>query len=841
MSSTNNLDAKNAYEKICKFSNKSGRYYKTLFHVHTPESYDYKLFIDRENFSYENATDEEMFEICVELGILPKADNYTNYKKIGVEDGLYESYKEAFAFLIFVYYLAEKNIEIAILADHNTIAGYKKVDRAIKNLKEVKGKIKGYCPTIIAGIEITCADKNHVIGIFDYNNEKVVNKISEWLEYNLVNIEAGTILTSLNVMEFLTNLDIITYIAHFDNADMIQKTDYLSGAYKKELLQSKYCNVIGCSTYEKINILDKKLTTMLKGKKFKYLIDNDSHCIEGLEENYVWVKGFERNVKMIREAIDNYDVSISLDREMKINNRQYIKGIHLQGSEASFLINEKNKKMDFTLVFSSSLNCIIGGRGTGKSTLLKFLEYALNQKCESLEMLNFICRHGHIWLLYIYNNTEYMIEMLNPLIEDYFSDSADVLAYYDSNRREYYTYKKSDFNIERIKRYSYEKNLKIYEIFHNEKGINFKAVKSKRDMLNNFFDTTYSVNELVRTASGDDINDFIYNVMFNNVTISNANSISVRSLNGLKNAIKNAKKIMNNRYQEVMEIIEKFNNRMGNTLKIVYTQNNEVDLPDFKSWINLKQKKKEFIKIDNIKYSIRYENVIDYFEMLCDRLGIFGLLDKIEKKEVIKGSILNFAESSFELDVVSIDETNEKNFILLLYDKILNEANAYKIIGYLKYYVTDCENFTIQFNVNSKTGAKGVNFKDIKILSLGQKVVAMLDFILGYSEYSEDYRPLIIDQPEDNLDNSYIYYNLVKQLRDTKEKRQIILATHNATIVTNSMSDLVCVMDSDGRNGWIKRYGYPGNKIIKKEIVNCLEGGIESFKHKQEIYKEVLK
>ena len=78
MSSTNNLDAKNAYEKICKFSNKSGRYYKTLFHVHTPESYDYKLFIDRENFSYENATDEEMFEICVELGILPKADNYTN-------------------------------------------------------------------------------------------------------------------------------------------------------------------------------------------------------------------------------------------------------------------------------------------------------------------------------------------------------------------------------------------------------------------------------------------------------------------------------------------------------------------------------------------------------------------------------------------------------------------------------------------------------------------------------------------------------------------------------------------------------------------------------------------
>ena len=153
----------------------------------------------------------------------------------------------------------------------------------------------------------------------------------------------------------------------------------------------------------------------------------------------------------------------------------------------------------------------------------------------------------------------------------------------------------------------------------------------------------------------------------------------------------------------------------------------------------------------------------------------------------------------------------------------------------------DTEEFNIKFNVNSKTGINGVNFKDIKILSLGQKVVAMLDFILGYSEYSNDFRPLIIDQPEDNLDNQYIYSNLVKQLRETKEKRQIILATHNATIVTNSMSDLVCVMNSNGQNGWIETYGYPGIKNIKKEIVNCLEGGVDSFKHKQEVYKEILK
>lgn len=116
----------------------------------------------------------------------------------------------------------------------------------------------------------------------------------------------------------------------------------------------------------------------------------------------------------------------------------------------------------------------------------------------------------------------------------------------------------------------------------------------------------------------------------------------------------------------------------------------------------------------------------------------------------------------------------------------------------------------------------------------------MLSFILGYSEYSNDYRPLIIDQPEDNLDNQYIYRNLVKQLRSIKEKRQVIIATHNATIVTNAKADQVCIMCSDNQHGWVETTGYPGECRIKKHIVNYLEGGIESFIHKISIYEDAL-
>ena len=152
-----------------------------------------------------------------------------------------------------------------------------------------------------------------------------------------------------------------------------------------------------------------------------------------------------------------------------------------------------------------------------------------------------------------------------------------------------------------------------------------------------------------------------------------------------------------------------------------------------------------------------------------------------------------------------------------------------------------CEQFSLEFNVNNREGSTSQKiFNDVRDLSLGQKVIAMLTFVLGYSEYSEDFRPLIIDQPEDNLDNQYIYKNLVKQMRLLKEKRQVIIATHNATIVTNAKADLVCEMQSDHVRGWIESMGYPSEERIKKKILNHLEGGIDSFVHKIDIYQNVL-
>ena len=89
--------------------------------------------------------------------------------------------------------------------------------------------------------------------------------------------------------------------------------------------------------------------------------------------------------------------------------RVYISKIAIDG-----FLSETNGKGSFCLNFSDALNCLIGGRGTGKSSVLEILEYVMSQRCESEQLLDFICAHGNTWVLYEYQGDEYLIEMRMP-------------------------------------------------------------------------------------------------------------------------------------------------------------------------------------------------------------------------------------------------------------------------------------------------------------------------------------------------------------------------------------------------------------------------------------------
>ncbi|HGJ2420836.1 TPA: hypothetical protein ACJVQD_001024 [Streptococcus pneumoniae] len=236
----------------------------------------------------------------------------------------------------------------------------------------------------------------------------------------------------------------------------------------------------------------------------------------------------------------------------------------------------------------------------------------------------------------------------------------------------------------------------------------------------------------------------------------------------------------------------------------------------------------------------------------ADKLHIVCIYDYEQESWVnqwLSENIISEKDGSYQHSLTIMKDFNNQKIV-----NYIAHFNSYDILkkgshllGAYKRKIFSKENTRfLEFNINSKESSQQLDilYKEVGVLSLGQKVVAMLDFLLAYSDYSKDFRPLIIDQPEDNLDNRYIYRHLVQQFRDVKAQRQIILATHNATIVTNSMTDQVVIMESDGVNGWIESQGYVSEKYIKNHIINHiinqLEGGKDSFKHKMSIYETAL-
>ncbi|MBQ6458998.1 MAG: AAA family ATPase [Exiguobacterium sp.] len=122
-------------------------------------------------------------------------------------------------------------------------------------------------------------------------------------------------------------------------------------------------------------------------------------------------------------------------------------------------------------------------------------------------------------------------------------------------------------------------------------------------------------------------------------------------------------------------------------------------------------------------------------------------------------------------------------------------------------------------------------FRVLTNASAGQKTSAILTFLLSFGEV-----PLILDQPEDDLDNHLIYDLIVERLKKTKEKRQIIVVTHNANIPVNGDSELVLCMDSETSGIKVLCEGPVENDSVRTEICGVMEGGEDAFKLRSRRY-----
>ena len=251
-----------------------------------------------------------------------------------------------------------------------------------------------------------------------------------------------------------------------------------------------------------------------------------------------------------------------------------------------------------------------------------------------------------------------------------------------------------------------------------------------------------------------------------------------------------------------------------------------------KELIKLFKKRRELIAEDNNKY-------LNYIE------GINSNQDNIKIEFIVNGNKAKFYEDlKDELKKTNITKNtfteiadNFIDYLGVLEDILLNDANNLKdisganIIEKIKErFIKDIDDI-FKYTPNNKIIIK-YHDKNIENYSLGQRASAVLLFILA--QYDNDV--IMIDQPEDDMDNQVIYKELIKTIKKAKENIQFIFTTHNPNIpVLGDAEEVIGLKDEDGLtidNDSID------NEVIQKDIVEIMEGGQEAFQRREKIYNE---
>lgn len=233
---------------------------------------------------------------------------------------------------------------------------------------------------------------------------------------------------------------------------------------------------------------------------------------------------------------------------------------------------------------------------------------------------------------------------------------------------------------------------------------------------------------------------------------------------------------------------------------------------------------KEFIESNNVTLNSIKLNSQFSFDLPKLFNALFELVDKrkiktIEKylESVLDSPTFNFANYYQWVD----DFTKKKENYEVFYD---NNPSLIDDILYKNYFTLDT---IISYEVEPG------KYKLLKELSLGQKGTVLLKIYLTTGNNC----PIIIDQPEDHLDNDFIYSDLVNTLRNVKEKRQVIIVSHDANLVVNGDAEQVIIAKYENGSISHELSGSIENGIIRNKITNILEGGNEAFKKREKKYQ----
>lgn len=312
-------------------------------------------------------------------------------------------------------------------------------------------------------------------------------------------------------------------------------------------------------------------------------------------------------------------------------------------------------------------------------------------------------------------------------------------------------------------------------------------------------------------------------------------------IQGEPNFIKGTSVFSNNeQYKEIELKLKTQNNKLfelefiknkEKALSVQYNQIKDSIKSDFREYYN---------KINLIKGKLSLKS--DKLEVKAD-----AKLKILAYREILNNSINQQSAQGQELVNKPIN-TNEEFFtaIFELFDLLLNDKVTLKggyNISTISQKLLSTNFFKISYDII---------YEDIfKHMSEGKKAFVVLMLLLDFSNKD---CPILIDQPEDDLDNRAIYNELVRYIKKKKRERQIIIVTHNPNIVVGSDSELVIVSNQNGVNSPNKnkyKFDYIHGSLestmdkddsvieildsqgIRQHVCEILEGGSEAFKQRE--------
>jgi len=807
------------------------------------------------------------------------------------------------------------------LADHGNV----------DNSENLRKLLVNNSITVFPGFEITTAERMHIVCLFDENRS--ISELNKYLgAIGLGDCSTGTEASTKSCIDIAVQINGFNgflYAAHITGENGILRLgklntlwrqDSLMAAqipYSKEEIDPKYKNIIqnkdpvyhrdrviayinACDIEQPEDLLKKNATTLIKMTKPTF-----------------------NNFKM---AFKDPDSRVKLNYDIEDSYQGCIRHINIIGGYLDGL----------DLELSDNLTTIIGGRGTGKSTLINIIRYALGKEPESesgkrafRDMINnnlgtsskielLICsnsRYGEMFKIIRRFKQDVVIQDKDgsvsslavddilPTIEIYgqneiiemVDDESRIMKavsrllpenrkYDDLKKEAYFTLESNSRVIGKVLEEKEDVDIQVSGLAALEEKLTFYAKAGIEDKLNDIkkqateqskieqLEITLPSKELEIKALEelafeevkidpifDDLNKEIisYNSKIVEIKLEfeKASDKINQAFQKAKASWTTQKNDCDDKIQESLKGMTGIQDKSGTQIATDYSdliskinkakpadkrlKSLELQLTGLrKERANIiercRQTNDEYEKETNIAIKqINKKKLKNRMNLsISSRQRKKPLLDFLQKLDGVGLKSLEWLDDYKDFDVFTFAADIRQGAETIREKYKASKGIAEKIATLDEKSILKIEQMQLEDIVIIELNVNGV-YKELKNLSKGQQCTAILNILL-----LDNTDPLLVDQPEDNLDNAFIANNLVDNIRTNKIKRQYIFATHNANIPVFGDSELIVSMQEVERKGCIVNDGIGSidDQGVRTQVINILEGGQDAFRMREEKY-----